>query len=195
MLPRKILHTEKQKLIDHIVQDMVGEDRRLRFGYPAPDASVESYIERSWERIGKSDQWFVVEDKGRIVATCHVSFVTDKQAEMGCTVAPEYKSQGIGQQLFDRGANWARAKGATHVYMQCLSENQVIQHIARKNGMTTITLAPGEKEATVKIERSELAAVAHDNVTETIAICDGIVRSQQWLFESILKRSLGLTSK
>ena len=195
MLPRKILSTEKQKLIEHMVGDMVGEDRRLRFGYSAKDEAVTSYIERSWTRIGKGDQWFVVEDKGRIVATCHISFVTDTQAEMGCTVAPEYKSQGIGQALFDRGANWARAKGATHVYMQCLSENRVIQHIAKKNGMTTVTLAPGEKEATVKIERSELAAASHDAVTETIAICDGIVRTQQWLFESIMKRSLGLTSK
>lgn len=193
MLPRKILSTEKQKLIDHMVQDMVGEPRRLRFGYPAPDAAVESYIDRSWEKLKKGDQWFVVEDKGRIVATCHVSLLNDKQAEMGCTVAPDYQGQGIGQLLFDRGVTWARSKGAEGVYMQCLSENRIIQHIAKKNGMTTVTLAPGEKEATVKIERSELSAAAADATTETVAICDSVVRNQQWLFGTLFRKMWGLS--
>lgn len=193
MLPRKILSNEKQKLIDHLCQDMVGEPRRLRFGYMPKDEAIVSYVDRSWEKLRKGDQWFVVEDQGRIVATCHVSFLNDKQAEMGCTVAPDYQGKGIGQLLFDRGVNWARAKGAEGVYMQCLSENRIIQHIARKNGMTTVTLAPGEKEASVKIERSELAAAQADAVTETVAICESVVRNQQWLFGTLFKKMWGLS--
>lgn len=188
MLPRKITRFDKTMLVQHFVNDITGEDRRLRFGYPAQDAAVETYINRAMEGLHSVNEWFVVEDQGKIVATCHVAFSTDEQAEMGCTVSPELRGTGIGQELFDRGVTWARAQGATSVYMQCLSENKVIQHIAKKNAMTTVTLDGHEKEASMVITKSVVAAQAADNVTEMFAICDTVGRAQQHLFSGFLRK-------
>ena len=188
MIPRKIYKSEKLLLIDHFVNDMVGEPRRLRFGYPANDDAVIKYIERSWEGLLKrTEQWFVVKDKGRIVATCHVVLFGENQAEMGCTVSPDYQGKKIGQSLFDRGVTWARSKGASAICMQCLSENKVIQHIAQKSGMTTFTLSPGEKEAVTQLTQSELVASQQDALDDTIAVYDSVIRDNTWMMEKFFK--------
>lgn len=184
MIPRKIYRSEKQALVDHFINDMVGEFRRLRFGYQASDEAVIKYIETSWIGLmNRTHQWFVVKDKGRIVATCHVVLIDDKHAEMGCTVSPDYQGKKLGQSLFDRGTNWARSKGADAICMQCLSENKVIQHIAQKSGMTTVTLVPGEKEASVELTKSELVASHVDTLQDTLAIYDSVIRENSWMME------------
>lgn len=188
MIPRKIYRSEKQALIDHFVNDMVGEPRRLRFGYRATDEAVIKYIENTWIGLmNRTHQWFVVKDKGRIVATCHVVLMDDKNAEMGCTVSPDYQGKKIGQALFDRGVTWARSKGATAICMQCLSENKAIQHIAQKSGMTTFTVSPGEKEAVTQLTQSELVASQQDALDDTIAVYDSVIRDNTWMMEKFFK--------
>lgn len=190
MIPRKIVtDIDKKKLAAHMVKDMVGEDRRLRFGYPAPDTAVEKYLEASFKGFGWDNMWFVVLDEGKVVASCHVAYIDSQEsAEMGCTVAPSHRGTGIGQQLYDRGLTWARMRGAKEVYMQCLAENKVIQHIAKKNGMSTVVLDGSEREATIDVhEQSQAVAMMKDAITEQIAIVDASVRKQQWLFSEALK--------
>jgi RimJ/RimL family protein N-acetyltransferase len=184
MLPRKVRKTEKQDVINHFITDMVGESRRLRFGYQAPDEAVIKYIERSWTGLeNRTENWFVVKDKGRIVATCHIVLFDKTHAEMGCTVSPDYQGKRIGQALFERGTNWARSKGAEAICMQCLSENKVIQHIAQKSGMTTFTLSPGEKEAVTQLTQSELVASQQDALDDTMAVYDSVMRDNSWMME------------
>ena len=119
MIPRKLSHLDKQKLIDHFLNDIVNNDRRLRFGFEAPDSSVKEYIEKSISfEYGYSSIWFIVDVGDKIIATCHVSINRDNNtAEMGCTVSPDYRDQKIGQELFNRGITWARMAeiGRAHV--------------------------------------------------------------------------------
>ena len=137
--------------------------------------------------------WFVVEDKDRIVATCHVSY--DKEhnlAELGLTVSADYRNQKLGQQLFDRGVTWARMMGAESIFMHCLTENHVIQQIARKAGMAVVTLYPSdESEASIKIDKSRFTAGFEDVVMENMALYDQAIRTQQWFFTKFMKRILG----
>ena len=131
MIPRKLSPLDKSGLIHHFKNDIIGDDRRLRFGMPASDDIVESYINDSLKDYGYKNIWFVVEDKFRIVATCHVAMDRETgTAELGCTVSPDYRNQKIGQELFYRGVTWAAMAGANHVFMHCLSENRAIQHLS-----------------------------------------------------------------
>ena len=189
MIPRKLSHLDKQKLIDHFMNDIVGEDRRLRFGFQIPETSIKEYIDNSIKYdYGYCSMWFVVDDGDRIVATCHVSLHPDtKTAEMGCTVSPEFRNQKVGQELFNRGVTWARMAGAEHVFMHCLSENKVIQHIAKKGGMTVVTIDPSEKESTIQVRKNQLVAGFEDAVMESMAVYDMTIRTQKWFFEKFLK--------
>ena len=189
MIPRKLAHLDKQKLIDHFMNDIVGEDRRLRFGFQIPETSVKEYIEKSISiDYGYSSMWFVVDDGDRIVASCHVSLNRDTNtAEMGCTVSPDYRNQKVGQELFNRGITWARMAGAEHVFMHCLSENKVIQHIAKKGGMTVVTIDPSEKESTIQVKQNRFEAGFKDYVMDTIAVYDMAIRQQYFFVKKYLK--------
>jgi RimJ/RimL family protein N-acetyltransferase len=132
--------------------------------------------------------WFVVDVGDRIVASCHVSLNRDNNsAEMGCTVSPDYRDQKIGQELFTRGITWARMAGAEHVFMHCLSENKVIQHIAKKGGMTVVTLDPSEKESTIQVKQNRFEAGWKDYVMDTIAVYDMSIRQQYFFVKKYLK--------
>jgi N-acetylglutamate synthase-like GNAT family acetyltransferase len=189
MIPRKLAHLDKQKLIDHFMNDIVDNDRRLRFGFEAPDSSVKEYINNSITfDYGYTSMWFVVDEGDRIVATCHVSLNRETNtAEMGCTVSPDYRDQKIGQELFNRGVTWARMAGAEHVFMHCLSENKVIQHIAKKGGMTVVTIDPSEKESTIQVKQNRFEAGFKDYVMDTIAVYDMAVRQQYFFVKKYLK--------
>lgn len=195
MIPRKLTAFDKQMLIDHFKLDIVGNDRRLRFGYESPDDAVEKYIEGSLQDFGLNNMWFIVDVEtmerfaGRkIIATCHVSLNHETNtAEMGCTVSPEYREQKIGQELFNRGITWARMAGAENVFMHCLSENKVIQHIAKKGGMTVVTVDPSEKESTIQIKQNRFEAGFKDYVMDQIAIYDMAIRQQTFFAKKFMK--------
>ena len=196
MVPRKLTHLDKQLLIDHFMLDIVGEDRRLRFGYEAPDEVVREYIEKSITYdYGYHSMWFVIDTEtlerfgGRkIIATCHVSLNEKKDtAEMGCTVSPDYRNQKIGQELFNRGITWARMAGAENVFMHCLSENKVIQHIAKKGGMTVVTIDPSEKESTIQVKQNRFEAGFKDYIMDQIAVYDVAIRQQTFFAKKFLK--------
>lgn len=180
--------------------DIVGNDRRLRFGYEAPNDAVEKYIETSLDKFGRINMWFVVDiecferSSGRkIIASCHVSMNPETNtAEMGCTVSPDYRNQKIGQELFNRGITWARMAGAENVFMHCLSENRTIQHIAQKGGMTVVTIDPTEKESTIQIKQNRYEAGFKDYVMDQIAIYDVAIRKQTFFAKKFMK---GLVSE
>lgn len=193
MIPRKLTPFDKQKLVDHFINDIVGLDRRLRFGAKISDDSVKEYIDNSLQEFGYKNMWFVVDIGDRIISTCHVSIdKNNNTAEMGCTVSPDYRNQKIGQEMFNRGITWARMAGAEDVFMYCLSENEIIQHIARKGGMTVVTIDPSEKESTIKIKQNRFEAGFKDYVMDQIAIYDTAVRQQYFFTNKYLKQVMGL---
>lgn len=195
MIPRKLTSFDKQMLIDHFMVDIVDDDRRLRFGYKSSDDAIKKYIDKSLDKFGRDNMWFIVDvdclDRTygkKIIATCHVAmnFKTDT-AEMGCTVSPGFRNQKIGQELFNRGITWARMAGAENVFMHCLSENKTIQHIARKGGMTVVTIDPSEKESTIQIKQNRYEAGFKDYVMDQIAIYDAAIRQQTFFAQKFLK--------
>jgi RimJ/RimL family protein N-acetyltransferase len=188
VIPRKLSPLDKNGLIQHFKNDIIDDDRRLRFGMPASDGIVEAYINDSLKEYGYKNIWFVVEDKLRIVASCHVAMDRETgTAELGCTVSPDYRNQKIGQELFYRGVTWAAMAGANHVFMHCLSENRAIQHIAKKGGMTVITLDPTEKESVIEVKQNRFEAGFQDMIMDQIAIYDCAIRGQNFFTNKFLR--------
>ena len=187
MIPRKLMYeADKGKLIDHFLVDIVGHDRYLRFSHNATNENVQRYVEKSLESFGTENMWFIVEnDEGHVVGSVHVSL--GSVAEMGFTVSPDYRGQGLGQDLFIRGSTWAMMKGATTIYTTCLSENKVMQHIAKKNGMTVVTLDATEKEATVKATKNTIKAFYDDQFFDSLALVDRAIANQFNLYKTLMR--------
>jgi RimJ/RimL family protein N-acetyltransferase len=195
VIPRKINNfIDKDNLELHFLKTIVDNDRRLRFGGSLGDDAVKTYLKSSFDGFGINNMWFIVDVESpetfgrKVVATCHVNYdVKTNTAELGLTVSPEYRNQKLGQELYNRGVTWARMKGAEIIFMHCLSENTTMQHIARKNGMSVVTLDPTEKQSSIKVDKNQIAAGYQDSVYEQMAVFDMMVRNQSWFFINFLK--------
>lgn len=187
MLPEKLHNVAQRILLVEHLKSLNEEDRYMRFGYLIRDDQIEKYVERSYGQENETSQWFgIFDDEGLIIASLHVVMVTSKKAEMGCSVNPDQRNQGIGQILFERGLVWARANGAKTIYMQCLSQNAAMQKIAKRNGMLVATMAYNEKEGKLEFPNTDITAPYSDIIIDRIAAVDATFRNQRNMFTKII---------
>ena len=123
------------------------EDRRLRFGAAISDEALHAYVARiDFDRDGA---FAVQDDDLRILAVVHVAH-TGPTAEMGLSVLPGLRGQGLGQALFQRAVTYLRNKGTREAHVHCLTENGAMMHLARKSGMR-IVYAGSESDARLEL--------------------------------------------
>ena len=140
MIARKLNILDLDKLVKHLCK-LQGEDRRLRFGVNLTDEAIKNYVDKSFN--DDKSQWFGCDSDGNIVSACHVA-IYNNEGELGCSVDSEYRGHGLAQEMFDRAVTYLRAHDIKEVYMHCLTENQVMKHIAKKHDMVVIS-CDGEK--------------------------------------------------
>ena len=137
----------REALREHFLA-LDAEDRRLRFGSPLPEAAVAGYVGRiDFERDGV---FAVHDDRLRIVAAVHVA-LAGATAELGLSVLPGYRGQGLGDALIKRAVVWLRNRGVLAVYVHCIAENAAMMHLARKNGMR-IVYSGSESDGRLELE-------------------------------------------
>lgn len=183
MIPRK-LHsvTDRELVIEHLT-NLQDEDRRLRFGGVVTDEYIITYVENSW--YNEYSQWFGCTSRGHLISACHVS-IHNGEAELGCSVSKLFRGHGLAQAMFDRAITYLRAHGITNVYMHCLTENEVMRHIARKNDMTIVSCC-GETDAKVEVDPPTPMTAYRDAYLDKIAIYDMLIRTQSELYGSWLE--------
>ena len=141
--------SDRAALLDHFVS-LDPEDRRLRFGAPLKDEPIAEYVKRlHFAR----DHVFAVHDGAmKLLAVVHVAF-GDGTAELGLSVLPEARNQGLGTALFERAVMHLRNRGIPKAFMHCLSENGAMMHIARKLHMRVVPCG-NETDAHIRLPPS-----------------------------------------
>ena len=92
-------------------------------------------------------------------------------AELGVSVSKSARGQGVGSRLFDRAAIHCRNSDVDTLYMQCLSSNQTMMHIAKKAGME-IKREYGEADAYLQLPPPSPASVMAEALEEQWAVID-----------------------
>ena len=138
--------SDRAVLLDHFLS-LGAEDRRLRFGTPLRDESIRAYLKRI---DFAHDHVFAVHDGAmRLLAVVHVAF-GEGTAELGLSVLPEARNQGLGTALLERAVMHLRNRGIGQAFVHCLSENGSMMHIAHKLGMRVVPCA-GETDAYIRL--------------------------------------------
>lgn len=181
MLPRKLASFEGDKLIEHLCK-LKDEDRRLRFGVVATDDYIKNYVTKSL--TDEDSVWFII-GENRIIAACHVA-IYNGEGELGCSVDPKFRGLGLAQAMFDRSVTFLRSRNIQDVYMHCLTENQVMKHIAHKNDMTVVSCY-GETDAKVHVQPPTPMTVVQEAYLDRIAMYDMLIRSQSGLYGAWLE--------
>ena len=143
----RLRESDRPALLQHYLA-LESEDRRLRFGAPLREEAIAAYVERI--DFGHDGVVAVHDGSMRLLAVIHVAF-TEKSAELGLSVLPEARNQGVGTALFERAVMYLRNRGASEVFIHCLSENGAMMHIARRLGMSIIPCGP-ETDARIRID-------------------------------------------
>jgi len=116
-------------------------DRYLRFAGAVTPEIIARYVDGiDFNR----DAVFAVhpaaigdESRGALAGVVHAAF-PDDIAELGISVLPTYRGQGLASALAKRAIAYARSRGMRGLSMQLLRENAPMLRIALKLGMTIV---------------------------------------------------------
>jgi RimJ/RimL family protein N-acetyltransferase len=168
---------DRRRILRHFLA-LDGSDRLLRFGSVIPDDAITKYVQTIDFR---HDIVFgVVSGVFQLVGVGHLAFAqadkgkpTQKErvAEFGVSVSASARGKGVGSRLFQRAAIHCRNADVDTLYMQCLTSNQTMMHIAKKAGMA-IKREYGEADAYLQLPPPSAGSVMAEALQEQWAVID-----------------------
>ena len=128
---RKLWHVELEEFRDHLLR-LDGDDRHLRFGAEVSDQLIIDYASHALD--SNCRVWGFFGPRGNLRGTGELKRFEEMphSAEAAFTVEREYRGKGVGTELLNRIIRSARNRDIHHLYLNCLTENQVMQVVARK---------------------------------------------------------------
>jgi RimJ/RimL family protein N-acetyltransferase len=154
-------------------------DRYTRFGYHIKHESVDQLILNML--YNQRDHFlFVAKLDGDIAGFGHLAREGDAW-ELAVSVEQQFQSRGIGSQLISFMVKWGQTRGMHSVFMHCISDNQKIQHLARKHGLKTIQRDGHEITALLQVPPPTVTDYMINHVIEQNRIMTEMVSLQREL--------------
>jgi RimJ/RimL family protein N-acetyltransferase len=182
VLVKELGERDRRRILRHFLA-LDDSDRLLRFGSIIPDEAITRYVEkidfrhdivfgvvnRVFQLVGVGHLAFAKADKGKPTQK-------ERVAEFGVSVSKSARGQGVGSRLFQRAAIHCRNADVDTLYMQCLTSNQTMMHIARKAGME-IKREYGEADAYLRLPPPSPGSVMAEALEEQWAMIDYNVKA------------------
>jgi GNAT superfamily N-acetyltransferase len=174
---RELSRLDRASLEPHFLA-LESKDRRLRFGVPINDAAVRAYVARiDFER---GAVFGVHDDRLQLVGAAHLAR-SDGHAELGVSVLPAHRGRGVGGALLARAHLRARNWGVHALFMHCLTENEAMMHLARKQQMQILVEA-GEADAWLKLPPADASSHFGEVFAQRAALFDyALKQGRSWL--------------
>src|SRR5512132_605652 len=120
---RSLTVGELPKYLEHLLR-LDATDRRMRFGFAIGDTGIREHLQRIDLRTDYILALF--DDDLDVVAAAHIVRARDDDlAEFAFSVDRQWRSCGVGSELFNRTMLWARNRGIRRAILYCLYENQL----------------------------------------------------------------------
>lgn len=156
---RSMSERHRPRIRDHLLA-LSEADRYLRFGYPASDNQVGTYVDRI--DFARDEVFGIFNRRLELIALAHLAYFGESSggppsAEFGVSVSSRARGRGYGSRLFDHATLHARNRGVDKLVIHALSENTAMLKIARDAGATVERSGP-EAEAHLKLPPEDLAS-------------------------------------
>ena len=147
-----INHTNIYKIGDYSkhLKRLGTSDRTSRFGYNVTDTNIDNFILSMCYHPKEHELWYAKVDDQR-VGWGHMAKNPDGSWELAVSVDSEYQRQGIANKLLSEMLIWAKFHQIPEVFMHCIEENRVIQHLASKHELKTKERGQGERTASIEV--------------------------------------------
>lgn len=145
-------HTNIYKIHDYSqhLKNLTDQDKISRFGYPVSNHSIDQMILTMCYNPTEHELWYARTEDQR-VGWGHLAKNNDGSWELAVSVQHDYQRQGIGNQLINEMMAFAKFHHITEIFMHCIEDNRVIQHLASKNNMKTKSRGGGERTVSVEV--------------------------------------------
>ena len=177
----KDLRAADRPLLEEHFLALDGDDRRLRFGARLSDGGIRDYVGRiDFERDAVLG---VLDDNLQLLGAAHVAH-TGEDAELGISVLPQHRRSGLGAALLERAALRARNWGRRALYIHCLSENETMMRLARRQSMRVVVEA-GEADAWLELPAADAASFFGEAFANNVALFDHALKRQRYFLSNI----------
>lgn len=173
IVTKELSRLDRDRLEQHFIA-LDAEDRRLRFGAALSDQGIGEYVARI--DFDRDAVFGVYDDELRLAGVAHLAR-GEHHAELGVSVLPDARGQGLGAALLARAHVHARNWGLPSLFMHCLSENGAMMHLARKQGMRIVS-EQGEADAYLSLPPGDPGSIARELFAERVGLLDYALKSQ-----------------
>lgn len=158
---RALGERHRERILDHL-RALDSHDRYLRFGFPASDEQLSSYVAKL--DFARDELFGIFNRRLELVGNAHLAFppvaegdAEPHMAEFGVSVQAKVRGRGFGTRLFENAMLRARNRGTDTLFIHALSENAAMLHIARKAG-ATVERDGAESRAGLKLPPDDFAS-------------------------------------
>ncbi|TFW30113.1 GNAT family N-acetyltransferase [Massilia horti] len=182
VLVKELGERDRRRVLRHFLA-LDDSDRLLRFGARLTDDAVRAYVAKI--DFSRDIVFGVYNKLFQVVGVGHLAFAPAEDkgattkarvAEFGVSVSQSARGQGVGTRLFERAAINCRNSDIDTLYMQCLSSNKTMMHIAKKAGMQ-IKREYGEADAHLHLPPPSPSSVLAEALEEQVALIDYAVKA------------------
>ena len=159
------------------------EDRYTRFCYNIRDEQIDQFILRILYDQ-QDHHLFTASLDGAIIGFGHLAR-EGNDWELAVSVDSAYQGQGIADKLMSFMIPWAQIHGVNNVFMHCITQNQKIQHLARKHGLKTIDRDGTEVTSRVELPRPTAIEYTSEFLKEQRDIYNQIQVLQRKMIENL----------
>ncbi len=193
VLVKELGERDRRRVLRHLLA-LDRDDRLLRFGSMIPDEQIVAYVDKI--DFSRDIVFGVVNNVFQLVGMGHLAFASaegrksttkEQVAEFGVSVSKSARGQGVGTRLFQRAAIHCRNSDVDTLYMQCLTSNQTMMHIAKKAGMR-IKREYGEADAHLELPPPSPGSVMAEALEEQFAAIDYTVKANTRAAVKFFKR-------
>lgn len=183
----KIHHSHTEHLAEYAahLKNLTDQDRYTRFGYAASPQAIDQMILNMLYNQSQH-HLFTYRVDDRIVGFGHLAR-EDSDWELAVSVDHEYQGRGIANELMTHMIAWGKVHGVHAVFMHCITDNQRIQHLARKHGLKTMSRAGHEITAQVQLPDATVLDYTTNFVAEQQALAKDIVKLQRTWIKNWIK--------
>lgn len=183
---RSLGPSHRDRIAAHL-QALDGDDRYLRFGYPATNEQIGRYVDGL--DFDRDDIFGIYNRKLELIAMAHLAFSQQAEhrscAEFGVSVLKKARGRGYGSRLFERAVIHARNEGVDLMFIHALTENTAMLKIARNAG-ATLERAGSETDAYLRLPPATLDSRVSELVDEQVAQTDYRLKQQARSFRDFL---------
>lgn len=172
---QKLTGAQREQVVRHLLR-LRANDRRLRFGAPMRDSSIEAYA--AGIDFARDQAFGILGSDLELWGLAHLAPDAERDtAELGLSVDWSVRKRGYGNALLQRAVLHATNRGYRALFMHCLAENATMMNLARRAGLSVV-ITHGEADGRLPLAEPTQAGALKEAIQDQFALVDSMLKQQ-----------------